>query len=159
MLNDLRFAVRLLGRSPVLTLVAALSLGLGIGANTTVFTLVNQVFLRPLPLKEPSRLVSIFTADERNRQNAFGSFMPVSRLNFEDFRSKNTSLEGLAAQAFTAVSLTGGSGEPEQIGAEIVSADYFPLLGSPAAVGRTFSAEEQNTVGAAPVTVLSYGLW
>ena len=159
MLNDLRFAVRLLGRSPVLTFVAALSLGLGIGANTTVFTLINQVFLRPLPLKEPSRLVSVFTADERNRQQAFGGFMPVSRLNFEDYRTKNETLDGLVAQAFTPVNLSGGSGDPEQILAEIVSPGYFALLGSPMAIGRAFSPEEEQTIGAAPVTVLGYGLW
>ena len=77
MLNDLRFAFRLLRRNPVLTLVAVVSLGLGIGANTTIFTLINQVFLRPLPLEEPSRLVSIFTSDERNRQ--FAASLPRAR--------------------------------------------------------------------------------
>ena len=159
MLNDLRFAIRLLGRSPVLTLVAALSLALGIGANTTVFTLINQVFLRPLPLKEPSRLVSVFTADERNRQLPIGGFMPVSRLNFEDYRNKNEALEGLVAQAFTAVSVSGGTGDPEQIVAEIVSPGYFALLGAPMAIGRAFSPDEEQTIGAAPVAVLSYGLW
>jgi len=159
MLNDIQFAFRLLRRNPILTLVAAVSLGLGIGANTTIFTLVNQVFLKPLPVKEPSRLVSIFTSDERNRQFAFGGFMPTSRLNFEDYRAKNEVLEGLVAQAFTGVSLSGGTGEPEQIPAEIVSPGYFTVLGAPMAVGRPFSTEEEATIGAAPVTVLSYGLW
>src|SRR5690349_14542265 len=121
MLNDLRFAFRLLRRNPVLTLVAVASLGLGIGANTTIYTLINHVFLKPLPLKEPSQLVSIFTSDERNRQFAFGGFMPTSRLNFEDYREKNEVLEGVTASAFTGVSISGGTGEPEQVPAEIVS--------------------------------------
>jgi predicted permease len=157
-LNDVRFAVRLLSRNPALTLVAVLSLGLGIGANTTIFTLVNDVFLRPLPLQSPDRLVSVFTTDERNRQNAFGGFMPTSRLNFEDLRDGNDVFESLIANGFTAVSLS-GSGEPELVPAEIVSAGYFGTLGAPMAAGRGFVAEEENTVGSAPVTVLSYGLW
>src|SRR5262245_23006434 len=109
MLNDLRFAIRLLGRSPVLTLVAALSLGLGIGANPTVFSLINQVLLRPLPLQEASPLGSIFTADERHRQLPICGFMAVSRLNFEDLRAKNETLDGLVAQAFTGISVSGGA--------------------------------------------------
>ena len=157
-LNDVRFAVRLLSRNPVLTLVAVLSLGLGIGANTTIFTLVNDVFLRPLPLEAPERLVSVFTTDERNRQNAFGGFMPTSRLNFENLRDGNEVFESLVAHGFTGVSLS-GNGEPEQVPAEIVSAGYFRTLGAPMAVGRGFVADEEQTVGAAPVTVLSYGLW
>jgi predicted permease len=157
--NDLRFAFRLLSRSPMLTLVAALSLGLGIGANTTIFTLINDVFLRPLPLAEPTRLVSLFTADERNRQQAFGGFMATSRPNFEDYRSKNEVFDGLVAHGFTPVSLSGGAGEPEQVPAEIVSPGYFSVLGAPLAAGRAFLPEEEATVGAAPVTVVSYGLW
>ncbi len=157
-LNDVRFAIRLLSRSPVLTFVAALSLGLGIGANTTIFTLVNEVFLRPLPMKDPASLVSVFTADERNRQQAFGGFMPTSRMNFEDYRAQNEVFAGLVAQAFTTVSLSGG-GEPEEVPAEIVSPGYFDLLGAPMRIGRAFLPAEEQTVGAAPVVVLSYGLW
>jgi predicted permease len=158
-LNDLRFAVRLLSRNPVLTLVAVLSLGLGIGANTTMFTLINEVFLRPLPVKEPSRLVSMFTIDERNRQAAFGALAPTSRLNFEDYRERNEVFETLVAHAFTGVSIAGGSGEPEQVAAEIVSPGYFAMLAPPLAAGRGFVPEEEHTVGGAAVTVLSYGLW
>jgi putative ABC transport system permease protein len=158
MLNDMRFAVRLLARNPVLTLVAALSLGLGIGANTTIFSLVNEVFLRPLPLADPAALMSVFTADERNRQQAFGGFMPTSRLNFEDYRTRNEVFESLVAHGFTAVSLS-GTGNPEQVPAEIVSPGYFETLGAPIAHGRSFTRDEEQTLGAAPVTVLSHGLW
>jgi putative ABC transport system permease protein len=155
---DIRFALRLLSRHPVLTLVAALSLGLGVGANTTIFTLVNEVFLRPLPMEAPERLVSVFTADERNRRSAFGGFMPTSRPNFEDLRAQNDVFEALIAQSFAAVSLSGG-GEPEQVPAEVVSPGYFSTLGAPMAAGRGFLPDEERTLGAAPVTVLSYGLW
>ena len=147
-LNDVRFAVRLLTRSPVLTFVAAMSLGLGIGANTTIFTLINEVFLRPLPLREPSRLVSVFTADERNRQQAFGGFMPTSRLNFEDYKQRNEVFEGLVAYGFTAVSLSGG-GEPEQVPAEIVSPGYFSLLGAPLVMGPSSRYKSHSGQGGA----------
>jgi predicted permease len=157
--TDLRYALRLLARNKMLSLVAALSLGLGIGANATIFTLVNDVLLKPLPLAGPDRLVSVFTADERNRQQAFGGFMPTSRPNFEDYRSKNSVLEGLVAHGFTPVNLSGGSGEPEQVPAEIVSPGYFSLLGAPLRLGRGFLPDEETRVGAAPVAVVSYGLW
>lgn len=158
-LADLRFAVRLLFRSPVLTAVAALSLGLGIGANTLIFSLVNEVFLRPLPLKDADRLVSVFTSDARNNDNAFGGFLNTSRLNYEDYRQKNEVFDALAAHAGAPLSISGGSGEPEQVFGEIVSGNYFEMLGAPLRVGRPFTPEEDAKVGAAPVTVLSYGLW
>jgi predicted permease len=158
-LHDIRYAFRLLGRSPVLSAVAALSLGLGIGANTTIFSLLNEVFLRPLPLAEPARLVSVFMSDERNRGNAFGNFMPVSRLNLVDFRQQNQVFEGLVFHQFIPLSLAGGTGEPEQIFGEIVTGDYFRVLGAPLVMGRGFLPEEDAAPGASPVAVLSYGLW
>lgn len=155
---DIRYALRLLAKSPVVSFVAALSLGLGIGANTTIFSLVNEVFLKPLPMAEPSRLVSIFTTDERNRQGFF-DFAPTSRLNLVDYREKNEVFEGLVAHAFVPLSLSGGTGEPEQIPGELVMGDYFSVLGAPVAIGRGFLPDEDAAPGAAPVTVLSYGLW
>ncbi len=155
---DVRFAIRLLGRNPALTVVAALSLGLGVAANTTIFTLVNEVFLRPLAMTAPDRLVSIFTTDARNRAGAFGAFMPSSRLNLEDLREQNEVFETIVAQSFGTVSLS-GTGEPEQVPVELVSPGYFGALGAPMAIGRGFLPEEERTLGAAPVTVLSYGLW
>src|SRR5262245_39059081 len=130
-LADIRFAIRLLSRSPILTLVAALSLGLGIGANTLIFSLVNEVFLRPLAMKEPNRLVSLFTADQRNRETQLGSFLPTSRLNFEDYRQRNQAFEAVTAQGGVALSISGGTGEPEQVGGELVTGNYFTLLGAP----------------------------
>jgi len=160
LLNDIRFAVRLLARTPGLTLVAVLSLGLGIGANTAIFTLINEVFLRPLPVREPSQLVGIFTTDERN-QNAglFGNSNPVSRLNFEDYRDRSRAFEGLAAASFVGLALTGGTGQPEQVFGQIATDNYFTLLGAPLAAGRGFTPGTDKVPGAAPETVLSYGVW
>lgn len=159
LIHDIRFALRLLLKSPVVSLVAAVSLGLGIGANTTIFSLVNEVFLSPLPMEEPSRLVSIFTVDERNRQQQGFGFAPTSRLNLADYREKNEVFDGFAVQGFTPISLTGGRGEPEQIPAEIVTGNYFRVLGAPFAAGRGFRDDEDAVPGASPVAVLSYGLW
>ena len=160
LIGDFRFAARLLARSPAVTLVAVLSLGLGIGANTTIFTLINEVFLQPLPLREPSRLVGVFTTDQRNRDAGFfGGANPVSRPNFEDLRDRNEVFDGVAAAAFIGLGLSSGAGEPEQLFAQIVTDNYFSLLGPPMAVGRGFTAGTDDTLGAAPETVLSHGLW
>ncbi len=158
-LSDLRFAIRLLARSPVLTVVAALSLGLGIAANTLIFSLVHEVFLRPLPLEESDRLVSVFTSDERNRDTALGSFLQTSRLNFEDYRQRNEVFEGIAAHNGLPLSISGGTGEPEQVFGEIVTGNYFDLLGAPMRLGRGFRSEDDAKPGAVPITVLSYSLW
>ncbi|MCC7180640.1 MAG: ABC transporter permease [Acidobacteria bacterium] len=160
LLNDARFATRILMRNPALTLVAALSLGLGIGANTTIFTLVNEVFLNPLPMHEPSRLVGVFTTDERNRSAGFfGNANPMSRLNFEDLRDRNQVLEGMAAAGFIGVGVSDGQGEPEQVFGQIATDNYFSLLGAPMAAGRAFTPGTDRTPGASPEVVLSYGLW
>src|SRR5262249_13640885 len=96
--QDLRFSARLLAKSPGFTLVAALSLALGIGANTTIFTLVNAVLLNPLPVQDPSQLVSVWTTDDRNGPSAFG-FLQVSPGNYTALRDRNEAFTGLAAHA------------------------------------------------------------
>jgi predicted permease len=159
-LGDLRFGARLLARNPGMTAVAVLSLGLGIGANTTIFSLINEVFLRPMPLTEPARLVGVFTSDERNRgAGPIGGVAPMSRLNFEDLRDRNQVFDGMAAAGFTGLGLSSGQGEPEQIFAQIVTDNYFSLLGPPMAAGRGFTPGTDDKPGAAPEAVLSYGLW
>lgn len=156
LLQDIRYGVRLLFRSPALTIVAALSLALGIGANTTIFTLVNAVLLNPLPLKDVSRLVLVATAEPRN-----GVLTPLgamSRLNYQDLRDKNDVFSGMAAAGFAPLALSGG-GEPEQVFGQIATGNYFDVLGAPIAAGRTFRPDEDGQPGANPVIVLSYGLW
>jgi predicted permease len=157
LLQDLRFAARLLLKSPGFTAVAALSLALGIGANTTIFTLVNAVLLHPLPMRHPDRLVAVFTTDERNR-GTFFSYMPTSRPNFEDYRRGNDVFSGMAAHNGLPLAFS-GEGEPEQIFGEMVTGDFFALLGVTPALGRAFLPDEDRVPGAALVTVLSHGFW
>ena len=156
LLQDLTFGVRLLLRSPALTTVAALSLALGIGANTTIFTIVNAVLLNPLPVKESSRLVSVFTTDQR--ATAFGAYAPMSRPNFEDLRAKNEGFSGMIAAGFAPMSLS-GRGEPEQVFGQIVTGNYFDVLGATMALGRGFLGAADDQPGVTPVVVLSHGLW
>jgi predicted permease len=159
LLNDIRFALRLLLSRPVVTAAAALSLGLGIGANTAIFSLVNEVFLAPLPVERPHELVAVFTTVPQNQQGAFGGTMPTSRMNYEDYRARTTVFSDLAAAAFTPLSISSGAGEPEQVPGQLVSGNYFRTLGPPMALGRGFVPEEDAAPGAGPVAVLSYGLW
>jgi predicted permease len=156
LLQDLRFAVRLLLRNRAVTLVAVLSLALGIGANTTVFTLVNAILLQPILVRDIDRLVTIGTNEVRN--NTPVVLGGTSRPNFEDLRDQNSVFSGATLTGFTALALS-GSGEPEQIFAQIVSGNFFDVLGAPVAAGRTFRPEEDQRFGEHPVVVLSYGLW
>jgi macrolide transport system ATP-binding/permease protein len=155
LLQDVRFAIRLLFRAPAVTLVAILSLALGIGANTTVFTLVNAILLNPMRVRDVSRLVAVSTSEMRNGALAVGG---ISRPNYEDFRDQQTAFSGVSLVGFTPLSLS-GSGEPQQLFAQIVSGSFFDVLGAPIAAGRTFIPEEDQQPGAHPVAVLSYGLW
>jgi predicted permease len=158
--EDLRYAARLLLKSPLFTLAAVASLGLGVGANTTIFSLVNELLLHPLPIQEPSRVVSVYTTDARN-QGRFQRFMTMSYPNLRDYRAQGGHvLGGLAGSLFAPFSLTSG-GEPEQILGQVVTGNYFDVLGVPAAVGSTFSwsAAEDEQLGAHPVVVLGHGLW
>src|SRR5581483_1495048 len=158
LLQDLRYGVRLLAKTPGFTAIAALSLALGIGANTTIFTLINAVLLNPLPVAEPSRLMGVFTTDERNT-GGFNSFMQTSALNYRDLRDKNDSFTGMAAHLGIALNISSGSGEPQQIFGELVTGDYFSLLGAKPLIGRGFLPEEDKVPGAKLVTVLGYNLW
>jgi macrolide transport system ATP-binding/permease protein len=156
LLQDVRFAFRLLLRNPGVTLVAIASLALGIGANTTVFTLINAVLLQPMPVRDLDRVVMVGTTEMRN--GAPEPFDGISRPNFEDLRQQNVVFSQAALMGFTPVALAGG-GEPEQVFAQIVSGSYFDVLGPRLAAGRTFGAEDDRDLGARPVTVLAYGLW
>jgi len=158
LLHDLKFGVRLLAKTPGFTAIAALSLALGIGANTTIFTLINAVLLNPLPVEEPSRLVAVFTTDERNT-GGFNSFMQTSALNFRDLRDKNDVFVGLTAHQGLALNISSGKGEPQQIFGELVTGNYFTLLGAKPLIGRGFVADEDQVPGARLVTVLGYNLW
>lgn len=156
--QDFRFSLRTLAKSPGFTAVAVLSLALGIGANTTIFTLINAVFLNPLPVEQPSRLVAAFTTDENNT-GASLNFLQISYPNYEDYREQNEVFTDLAAYSFAApLSLTAGE-EPEQILTEMVTGNYFEVLGVEPVLGRFFLPEEDRTPGAHPVIVMSHRLW
>jgi predicted permease len=157
LLQDLKYGLRMLIKSPAFTAVAILSLALGIGANTTIFTLVNAVFFQPLPVAEASRLMTVFGTDEKN-SGQFLNFMPISYLNYKDYRDQNDTFSGLVAFQAVGMSLS-GNGEPEQLNGLIATGNYFDVLGVKAARGRTFLPEEDVTPGTHPVVVISHGLW
>jgi predicted permease len=157
LLQDIRFALRLMVRQPVVMLVAAASLALGIGANVTVFTLVKAMLLQPLPIRDADRVVVVATSEVRNgTPTVLGG---ISRLNFEDVRQQATVFADSSLMAFAPLALTGTGGEPEQVFGQIASGSYFDLLGAPMAAGRPFGADDDRELGARPVTVLNYGLW
>jgi putative ABC transport system permease protein len=150
LLQDLRYAFRLLAKSPSFSAIAILTLALGIGANTAIFSVVNAVLLRPLAFRDASRLILV----------AEKSDLPVistSYQNYVDWRDQSHCFESLEATRGTTATLT-GAGEPERLNARLITAPLLPLLGVDARIGRTFRADEDRA-GGNPVVLLSYGLW
>jgi macrolide transport system ATP-binding/permease protein len=159
LLQDLKYAIRTLGRSPGFTAVAVLSLALGIGANTAIFTLTSAVFLHPLPVEQPSRVLEAFTVDRATVVTTPNiARTPMSFKNFQDFRDQNDVFSGMAAFFATGVTLT-GQGEPKPQTAMLVSANYFDVLGVKPFLGRTFLPNEDRSQGGNPVAVVSYAMW
>ena len=149
--SDMRYGVRMMARSPGFTIVAILTLALGIGANTAIFSVVNGVLLSPLPFPQPEQLV---TLSESKPNFATGS---ISYLNFRDWQKNNHTFSSMAISRPISFSLT-GTGEAEQLKAELLSSDYFSLLGVKPIIGRMFAPGEDE-VGAAPIVLISAGLW
>jgi len=150
--QDLRYGVRMLMKRPGLTLIAALSLALGIGANTSIFSIVNALFLRQLPVSEPDKLMFVFNGRRGNPWSV------VSYPNYVDYRDKNEVFSELAAYGKIIVSLSGDE-RPDQVNGTIVTGNYFATLGARAALGRAISPEDDKTPNAHPVVVLSHRLW
>jgi len=152
-LRDARYGLRGLWRNPGFTLVAVLSLALGIGANAAIFSLVDAVLLRPLPFADPERLVMVW------EEASFAGFPrnTPAPANYADWKAQNGVFEGMAALGDGSFNLT-GDGEPEKVSAKSVTADFFPLLGVKPALGRAFLPEEDRP-GANKVAILSHGLW
>jgi predicted permease len=151
--EDLRYSLRALGKTRGFTIAAVLSLGLGIGANTTIFTLLNAVLLRPLPVEAPERLAAVHTLDPRNP-----GLWPCSYPNYQDYRDHNQVFSSLLLYSAITLNLT-GFGEPQPVAGQIVSGNYFSALGVNPVVGRGFLPEEDTSPGAYPVAVIGYGLW
>ena len=155
-LQDLRYAFRTLRKAPLFTSVAVLSLALGIGANTAIFTLVDQLLLQLLPVRDPQQLV-LLTARGQHYGSNTGS-NAISYPMYQDFRDKNEVFQGMFCRYGTSLSLT-YEGRTELIQGELVSGNYFPVLGVGPALGRVFTARDDLIQGAHPIAVLSYGYW
>lgn len=150
--QDLHYGLRMLVKNPSFTIVAVLALALGIGANSAIFSVVNTVLLRPLPYKNPGRLVMLW---EEATHLGFPKNTP-SPANFIDWRAQNTVFEAMAAMVERSFNLT-GVGEPERFDGRRVSANLFDLLGVQPQLGRAFRAEEDKP--GSRVVILSNGLW
>ncbi|HJT28270.1 MAG TPA: ABC transporter permease [Pyrinomonadaceae bacterium] len=153
LMHDLRYAARLQRKNPGFTVVAVIALALGIGANTAIFSVVNTILLRPLPYKDPERLVMVW---EDATKHGYPRDTPAAA-NFVDWRDQNQVFEGMAAIYDTSFNLT-GSGDPERLEGRSVSANMFSLLGVEPQIGRVFTAAEDQP-GAQRVVLLSYALW
>jgi putative ABC transport system permease protein len=151
--QDVRYGLRVLLKNPGFTAVAVIALALGIGANSAIFSVVNTVLLRPLPFKDPERLVMVW---EDSSKSGYPRDTPAAA-NYVDWRDQNRVFEGMAAIADQSFNLT-GAGEPERLGGRLVSASIFGLLGVEPLLGRAFLPEEDSP-GANKVVVLSHGLW
>ena len=154
LLRDLRYAVRMLAKRPAFTVVAVLALALGIGANTAIFSVVNGVLLRPLPYKEPDRLLMVW---EDHTARGGPSTEWTSPPNFADWRDQNNVFDRMAALQAWLPTLT-GVGEPEQIPGAAVSHDMFQVLGVEPALGRGFRAEEDRA-GGERIVIINHALW
>ena len=158
LIQDLRYGIRMLVKSPGFTLIAVVTLALGIGANTTIFSVINTTVLKPIPFPDPQRLVLVWETFGKGPDN----WNIVSAPNFWDFRRQSRSFEGMAifdsAGRGYNLSPTGTKQEPEQVSGLRVSSGFFDVLGVKPLLGRTFLPEEEN-LGRDRVVVLSYGLW
>src|SRR6266568_8412270 len=155
-IGDLRYAARVLAKNPVFTAVAVLTLALGIGANTAIFTLLDQILLRLLPVKDPQQLV-LLTMRGRHYGNNWGG-NAISYPMYRDFQEHNEVFSGMFCRFPTRVSLTFG-GQAERVEAELVSGTYFSVLGVTTALGRTFTPEEERVPNGHPLVMLSYKYW
>lgn len=153
-INDLRHSVRLLRRSPGFATVATIILALGIGANCAIFSIVNELLLRPLPYKEPERIVALW---DRHFQMPKDAKEMVTFLNFQDWRAQNQVFEEMAAMAIGDLNFS-GAGDPKRVSGLSVTIGYFKVLGMQPILGRTF-LEEECASDAHPAVILNYGFW
>ncbi len=153
MLRDVRYAFRMLCQTPLFTAAVVLTVALAIAANTTMFSVVNAVLLKPLPFHEANRIVQVAEKNDKLNLSSFGS----SVLNFLSWREQTKTFEELAAVGFSNFTLT-GSGEPEQLSGNRISPALTRVLGIPPVAGRAFTDDEEKP-GAAPVAMIGEGLW
>ena len=149
--QDVRYGLRVLGKNPGFTAIAILTLALGIGANTALFSVVNGVLLNPLPFPNPDQLLAVYSKTGTFQESS------ISYPNFLDWQKDNHSFAALSAFRSDDYNMV-GAGEPERVHIHMISAEFFPALGLPPLLGRAFRAEEDQA-GAGPVTILGDGLW
>ena len=152
-IRDFRLSLRLVGRRPGFAALAVVSLALGIGANTAIFSIVNELFLRPIPVRNPSEVVAIYSTDRR-----IPGLSGISHLNWQDFRDRNQVFSGFMGYDWAPMSVS-AAGESIYLFGQLVSGNYFEGLGITAQLGRTFQAQEDLTPGTHPVTVLIHQFW
>ena len=154
LVQDVRFGIRMLARTPGFTIVVAITLALGIGANSTIFSWINSTLLDPIPgIKDTSRLVSVMRGERSEHPTP-----PFSYPDYVDLRARTQSFSGLLAYHDDFVSLT-GTNKPERIYGAFVSADYFEVLGLRPILGRVFQPKEEENPGGLPAVVISYSMW
>lgn len=153
--QDLKYGVRLLGKAPAFTAVAVLSLTLGIGANTTIFTMAKAFFLESVPVKDPARVVSLYS-NAQSRKGPPQEYLATPYFNAVDYREKTDVFSGCSIAIFAGLKLT-ISGKQQQIFGELVNANLFDVLGVQPFLGRGFT--QQEDASPSPVAVLSYPLW
>lgn len=154
LLQDIRYGFRILRKSPLFTIVALISLAIGIGANTSIFSLVHVILLRPLPVSAPEELVAIYTSDSKNKT----PYLPTAYANYMDFKQDNKVFVDINASSFMRVSFEGKS-ESEMINGLIVTGNYFDVFRIKPRIGRFFLPEEDKTLGTHPVIVLGHNFW
>jgi len=155
-LQDLKYAVRLLGKAPAFTAVAVLSLTLGIGANTTIFTVAKAFFLESVPVKDPGRMVSLYS-NAQSRKGPPQEYLPTPYLNAVDYREKTNVFSGSSIAIFTGVKFVISGKQTQQLFAELVNGNFFDVLGVQPFLGRGFSQAEDASPS--PVAVISNALW
>src|SRR5215472_9609092 len=154
--RDFRISLRALRRSPGFVAVAVITLALGIGANTAIFSLLDQILLRLLPVKNPQQLVLLTMRGHHYGSNWGGN--AISHPMFRDFKDRNQVFSGMFCRFPTQVGLISG-GQAETVSAELVSGTYFSVLGVTAALGRTFTPEDDRVPNGHPLVMLSYKFW
>jgi putative ABC transport system permease protein len=160
LLQDVRYGARMLLKSPAFTAIAVLMLALGIGANTAIFSLTDQVLLRELPVQKPEQLVILRSPGDKPGHTSSDSDAATSFSYplYEDLRAQSQVFSGLLARYAVPLNVA-GQGSTERASGELVSGNYFEVLGVPPALGRVFSLQDEAAPGANPVAVLSYGYW
>jgi hypothetical protein len=158
--QDLRYALRTLAGRPGFTLVVVLTLALGIGANTAIFTLMDQVLFRLLPVKDAGRLVVVDAPGPSSgtMHNHSDTLTPLSHPMFLELRDKSDAFEGVLAEYTTPLHVS-AAGQTDQVDGVLVSGTFFQVLGLRAAAGRLLAADDDRVPGAHPVVVLGHGFW